>query len=94
MVRLTAAIGFPTVSCLLTSSGKQQIGRICSKILIAVGDFQTATGDSSEVNNRVRIAGEHGDCSSKQAEAGYYLQRVSTLRICQELASNRAIPEE
>ena len=80
MVWLTATIGFPTVSCLLTSSGKQQIGRISSKLLIAVGDFHTATGDASEVNNRVRISGEHGDCCSKQAEAGYSLQRVSTLR--------------
>lgn len=70
MARLTAAQSFPTVSRVLTPSGKQQIGRFCSKVLVTVGDCQTTGGDVSKVNDRVRIAGEHGDCSSKQAEAG------------------------
>ena len=70
MAWLTATPGFPTVSCVLTSSGKQQIGRFCSKVLLAARDCQTTGGDVSKINNRVRIAGEDGDYSSEQAEAG------------------------
>ena len=57
MARPTAAIGFPTVSCVFASSGKQQISHFCSKVLVAVGDCRTSGGEVSKVNKRVWMAG-------------------------------------